>query len=297
MKLAALYCVKNEEEFLPFSVATVVPYVDEVVIINNRSTDRTMEVAGLLPDKRVNLEYNSIEEIRYKLVNIDSDFDEKCEFNMRNESLKHVSNDIDWLVVLDADQLLSDGWRDAIDPILKNPKAEAIAAIYVHLVGSYQHMDKGLYQRTAKGDTPITWAFFRRTPHLECRPASEVCGWAKPQHHASFERSCKSGSTFRCPGVSLFHYGFAKRNMMEMTLYRIHRGDYGHEDETKSRMSAELKSSGNPFSIVGPVHPVNYLPKQVPTVMRPLLDRYTLELDKDGNILKRTITATGELAQ
>ena len=284
MKLAALYCVKNEEEFLPLSVASVSPFVDEVVIINNRSTDRTMELAKSIPHHKV------------KLVDIDSDFDEKCEYNMRNESLKHVSDDIDWLVVLDADQLLSDGWRNEIATMLEKPTAQAVGIRYDHLVGSYNHMDLGLYNKQANQKADPVWIFFKRTPHLQCRPAAEVCNWAKPQHHASFERSCTGGLS-KHTSVGLFHYGFAKRNMMEMSLYRIHRGDYGHEDSIKAEKSKELLESGNPFKFVGPVKEVGYLPKQVPSVIRPMLGKYKLELDEQGHILKRTIAATGELAQ
>jgi hypothetical protein len=197
------------------------------------------------------------------------------------------------VLALDGDQLLSDGWRGRVDRELKG-NTEAIGVTYEHHVGGYEHVDKGLYQLGQKGKADPIWCFFRMTDHLQCRPASDVCSWAKPFHHASFERSCNRAA--RVPTIRLHHYGFSKANMMEMSLYRIHRGDYGHEDSVKAAKSQELIESNNPFKFIGPVHPVDYGTRQMPAAIRSIHNRYTLELDSTGQILKRTITATGALA-
>lgn len=290
MKIAALYCVKNEEEFLPLSLATVAKYCDEIVLVDNGSTDSTAKICN-----------HAWSKTRTTYMYIPEDFDEKCEYGVRNESLKHVSKDIDWILALDADQLLSDGWREAVEPLLKNKATEAIAFNYEHYVGSYEHIDKAFWEKQhGVAEHPQcslwVWAMFRNRTNLKSRPASEVCSWAKPFHHASFERSLL-GPKKQCPEVTLFHYGFSKRNMMEMSAYRIHRGDYGHEPERKAQVTKELLESGNPFKFVGPVHAVDYGPDKVPAVMRDKWGYYSLKLDERGFIQERRIAATGELAK
>ncbi|MBC7239947.1 MAG: glycosyltransferase, partial [Chloroflexi bacterium] len=37
--------VLNEEEFLPYSIRSIYNVVDEIVVVDNGSTDRTLEVA------------------------------------------------------------------------------------------------------------------------------------------------------------------------------------------------------------------------------------------------------------
>lgn len=283
MTITALYVVRDEMEFLPLSIATIFDGVNEIVIVNNRSVDGTLEYAQTLSKHQG--------KPVVKVVNMDTIFDESCEFNVRNESLKHCTGD--WILALDGDQLLSDGWREKVVPMLENTNCEAIGVRYEHHVGSYEYVDKGLYEKGVNAD-PI-WCFFRRTPHLQCRPAADVCAWAKEQHHASFERSCKSGSLFKTRDITLFHYGFAKRNMMEMSAYRIHRGDYGHDPARKKLLTAELLESGNPFKFIGPVQRVDYGAEFVPSVMRERFGKtYLLELDSAGQIVSRKL-ATGEL--
>lgn len=291
MKIAALYCVKNEEEFLPLSLETVAPHVDEVIVIDNGSNENMRGVHHQALGRYTNLQ----------LVDIKGDFDEKCEFNVRNESLKYVRKDIDWILALDADQLMSDGWKKNIMPWLKQPQLNCVAVNYEHFVGSYEHIDKAFWEKQHKlAEHPqvslFVWCFFRNRPDLRSRPAAEVCSWAKPQHHASFERSMRGGF-WKCEDVTLFHYGFSKRNMMEMSAYRIHRGDYGHEPERKAQVTKELLESGNPFKFVGPVHAVDYGPDKVPSVMRDKWGYYSLKLDEQGFIQERRIASTGELAQ
>lgn len=290
MKIALLICAKNEEEFLPLCLATAAPFVQEIVIVNNASTDGTAKVIS-----------EAIRQYGAKAVYMADDFDAKCEFNVRNESLKHVSKDMDWILALDADQLLSDGWQGHIRALARQPQVQCIAVNYEHFVGSYEHIDKAFWEKQhgLKEHPQVSlwvWTFFRNTPQLRSRPAAEVCSWAKPQHHASFERSL-TGGFVKCPQVTLFHYGFSKRNMMEMSAYRIHRGDYGHEPERKAQVTKELRESGNPFKFVGPVHAVDYGPERMPAVLREKWGHYKLEMNEEGFIQSRRISATGELAQ
>lgn len=278
MRLSVLYCTKNEAEFIELSVAAVAPFVDEIIIFDTLSTDGTLEIARemAVKDRRINV------------ISHHEDFDAACEFNVRNLALKHCTQE--WIAVLDADQLLSDNWLKSVYPLMQRKELECIGIRYEHLVGSYEYVHK-----PECGVPSHVWCLFRNTPHLQCRPAAEVCSWAKPQHHASHERSCRSGSLIKSDDVMLFHYGFAKRGMMGMAIYRANRGDHGHEPDVKTARIKELQDSGNPFLFCGPVERVKYGKDHVPSVMRDAFDNtYRLVLDESDHIKDRIVIATGE---
>lgn len=280
--ITALYCTKNESEFLERSVSTVLPHVHEVIIFDTLSTDGTKEIASSLTKL----------DSRIKLIEHDTDFDHGCEFAVRNKALSLCSQG--WVLAMDADQLMSDNWLDAVRDTMQDPECECIGVTYEHLVGSYEYVHADT--DTLGNKVPdVTWVLFRRTNHLRWRAAAEVCAWAKEQHHASAERSCGPGSLRRCMSAKQVHYGFAKRNAMEMSIYRVGRGDFGHTPEQKQEKINQLLESGNPFKFCGPVKRVDYGPEQVPFVMRDAFDKtYKLELDQDGFIQKRIHVPSGE---
>jgi len=278
MTITALYCLKNEVEFIERSVATVIHQVEEIVLFDTGSTDGTIEAIKRIEARAF---ISAAPMPRIKFIQHPVDFDHGCEYATRNVALTHCTKD--WVLALDADQLMSDGWRDQVDPYMRDHAAECIGVNYEHLVGSYEYVHK-----PECGVPPTTWVLFRRTPHLHWKSASEVCEWARPEHHASAERSCRPGSLRVCTSATCFHYGFAKRNMMEMAIYRVGRGDSGHAPEKKQELIGLLKESNNPFLFCGPVERVKYGREKVPAVMREAFDNtYKLELDGEGRILRR----------
>jgi glycosyltransferase involved in cell wall biosynthesis len=289
--ITALYLVKNEIEFMPRSVATVIDGVDEVVIIDTQSTDGTFEKAKEM----------AAHNPKIKVHQFEADFDSACEFNCRNRSVAYASGD--WLLTPDADQLLSDGWRAHIDKYLRDHRCESIAVGFEHLVGSYEYIHKSFYEKqknpSLHPDVPLTQTcFFRRTNTLAARAAADTCPQFRPQHHSRMDESVPYRARRICNEITMSHYGFAKLNSMYMGEYRVLRGDYGHTQERKDELIAEIRKSHNGFKFVGSVTRVDYDrngPK-VPSVMRPLFDNtYRLELDADGFIQKRTFASTGEL--
>jgi len=46
MTLSALLCCKNEEAFLALCLEHIEPYVDEIIVVDNGSTDKTKEIAS-----------------------------------------------------------------------------------------------------------------------------------------------------------------------------------------------------------------------------------------------------------
>ena len=75
--------VLNEEKFLKRSLENVSPYVDEIVIVDGGSVDKTLRIAE-----------------NFKARIIHSPWKEDFAFQ-RNVSLKHARKD--WILVIDAD--------------------------------------------------------------------------------------------------------------------------------------------------------------------------------------------------
>jgi glycosyltransferase involved in cell wall biosynthesis len=87
MKLSLCMIVKNEEATLSKSLSSVKNVVDEMVVLDTGSTDRTPEIAKKFGAKVHHFEWCN-------------DFSAA-----RNEALKYVTGD--WILVLDADETLS----------------------------------------------------------------------------------------------------------------------------------------------------------------------------------------------
>jgi glycosyltransferase involved in cell wall biosynthesis len=99
-KLSLCTIVKNEENSLPQCLHSVKDVVDEMVVLDTGSTDRTVEIAEQLGAKVYHYEWCN-------------DFSAA-----RNEALKYVSGE--WILVLDADEVLS----DRIVPLIKTAIAD-----------------------------------------------------------------------------------------------------------------------------------------------------------------------------
>jgi hypothetical protein len=93
--------VKNEERFLPTCLASVSGVVDEIVVLDTGSTDRTCEIALAAGATLAHFEWCD-------------DFSAA-----RNAALKHVTSD--WVLVLDADEVLANGAGAALRAALNHP--------------------------------------------------------------------------------------------------------------------------------------------------------------------------------
>ena len=96
---------KNEEKHLEQCLESVKNVVDEIIVIDTGSTDKTKEIAKKFGAKIID----------FKWVD---DFSAA-----RNESLKHASKD--WILVLDADEVLDDEGCKAIKELVEDEEADA----------------------------------------------------------------------------------------------------------------------------------------------------------------------------
>lgn len=102
--LSLCMIVKNEESNLKSCLSQVAPFVDEIIIVDTGSTDNTKTIASEFTDKIYD----------FKWCN---DFSKA-----RNYSISKASND--WILILDADEAVTDFFRYSIDMFIKNPSNE-----------------------------------------------------------------------------------------------------------------------------------------------------------------------------
>lgn len=108
--LSLCMIVKNEEQYLSDCLASATPFVDEIIVIDTGSTDRTVDIAKAAGARLFHEEWRD-------------DF-----AAARNRSLCHATGD--WILVLDADERLSgDGGRIMRDRI----EVPGVAAYLVRL--------------------------------------------------------------------------------------------------------------------------------------------------------------------
>jgi glycosyltransferase involved in cell wall biosynthesis len=113
--ISACMIVKNEEKLLPRCLDSVKDYVDEIIVVDTGSTDKTVQVA---------LGYGA--EVHHHPW--ENDFSKH-----RNQSISYAKRD--WIFVIDADEMLFQ-WDEVIYQTLKNKNVDSI---YVKVENVYSH--------------------------------------------------------------------------------------------------------------------------------------------------------------
>ncbi len=131
-RVSALYIVRNEEEYFPFSVRAIHDAVDEIVVVDNGSTDRTPAIARGIPKVRL-------------LSSPAEDFSA-----LWNLGLQHVTGD--WFLFLAADEVFYPDLREALPRLTARTDVDAYTCWFYHLMRSYWFMQNssdrdGLFYR------------------------------------------------------------------------------------------------------------------------------------------------------
>jgi tetratricopeptide (TPR) repeat protein len=111
-RLSAVMIVRDEEQMLPSCLRSIKGVVDEIVVVDTGSRDRTVEIAQELGARVVHRAW-------------DGSF-----AAARNASLDHATGD--WVIVLDADERLFPGDADALRGVLAKPWRTAAHVEIVH---------------------------------------------------------------------------------------------------------------------------------------------------------------------
>lgn len=98
MKVRVLTLCKNEEQIMPFFIQHYSPWVDEIIIIDGYSTDRSLDIAYALGGNKIKVKKHAFD--TGKEVN-----DELFK-NIRNIEWKENAESFDWIIICDMDEFL-----------------------------------------------------------------------------------------------------------------------------------------------------------------------------------------------
>ncbi|MBL7196926.1 MAG: tetratricopeptide repeat protein [Candidatus Omnitrophica bacterium] len=104
-RISLCMVVKNEEKYLPYCLKSVRQIVDEIVIVDTGSTDKTLEIAKRYGACIINYKWNNLTDLSYA----------------RNISLQAAKNN--WVLVLDADESIAKKDLFKMVGLAKNNKA------------------------------------------------------------------------------------------------------------------------------------------------------------------------------
>lgn len=138
MKITVNCLIKNEERFVWFALNSVLDWVDEILVWDTGSTDKTIEIVKLIDNPKVKFQKKGLQ-TRKELV------------ALRQQMLK--MSDCDWVMILDGDEVWG---RKAIEDCkhkVLNAKADVVVSPVKMLVGDifhYQEERAGQYSIAGK---------------------------------------------------------------------------------------------------------------------------------------------------
>jgi glycosyltransferase involved in cell wall biosynthesis len=138
--ISCLYCVHNEEDFIKTSLELVLPYVEEIIFVNNGSTDKTREIVENLKNPKIKI--------------YDYPYNEPIDMGaVRTFSLEKATGDFFWQI--DADEWYPKESCEAIVSACEAPgEAISFRVPYYNLSWRYgwkqadfQHYPDRIYKR------------------------------------------------------------------------------------------------------------------------------------------------------
>ncbi|WP_165847645.1 TPR domain-containing glycosyltransferase [Ammonifex thiophilus] len=176
MSLLSLCVIaKDEEEDLPRLLSSVRGVVDEIILVDTGSTDRTVEIARGFGAKVCFFPWTG-------------DFSEA-----RNFSLDQATGD--WIIFLDADEELAEGEGEKLRQILNAGTADAYSVIVVNFVGEREGVDAVLNPSVR---------IFRNRPEYRFRGSiHEQIGPVIQEHGGKIEYT----------NIKINHYGYLSNSV------------------------------------------------------------------------------------
>ena len=179
--------VKNEEQNLPKCLRSAKPVVDEIIIVDTGSTDKTKDIARAFGAKIYEMEWKD-------------SFAEA-----RNHSISKASGQ--WILVLDADEVVSPKDYDQVPKIVENgkPRSTAYALItrnYINRpnVEGWREND-GIYGMEEAG---IGWFPSRK---VRLFPNDRRIRFENPVHEFVEPSLSRAGINLKLANIVIHHYG------------------------------------------------------------------------------------------
>lgn len=232
----------NEAEFIGDALATTVPFVDEVVVIDQGSTDGTLDILKRFP---------KVCEVRS-----DGTFLTRGEKYYRDLAIQLCTSD--WLMMIDADEIMSPEWHIIARGFLSEHKDEfgMVLIDYYQMVGS---VDFHTHDSPLPNERPM---FIRRHPRLQATESlnGTMC-------HCNYTAHIEPKEFARLPpSAAVFHMGYCKSDLATRFERNIERGDW---DRTEAGKLALLKRAvEDPLSLLQNCVPSRISPALLPECMR-----------------------------
>lgn len=155
MKIVGHCLVKDEERFIWYAINSVIDYLDEIMVWDTGSKDRTIEIIELIK--------NSNPKVTTKLLKVD----EKEIQNVRQKMLDETNGD--WIFILDGDEIwYEDGIKDLVTKIQDTKESfDLVVNPNYMLIGDLYH-----YQEYAAGRYKIG----DRVGHFNIRALRNIPG-------------------------------------------------------------------------------------------------------------------------
>ena len=152
--LSALICAKNEQDFVKLCLEHLEPYVDEIIFVDNGSTDKTKEIAG---------QFKKVKLFDYPVTNNMAE--------VRNFSLSKATGD--WFIQVDCDEIYPASEMKKIREFIETTDAISARVHYKNLAwrsgyaqAEFGHYPDRLYRRDVvegyRGVLPVDMTYVKR---------------------------------------------------------------------------------------------------------------------------------------
>lgn len=172
-RVSAMYYVKNEEEFAPYSILSIYNAVDEIVVVDNGSTDQTRERLSVF------------DKVRW-FENTTEDFSE-----LGNFALSRCRGD--WILYMGGDEVFYRDIEEVLPVLVEYDRIDGYTCRFFNLMLGWDHM-----QNVDEHDSRFQRIFlFQNRPEVR---------FVNPLH----ESLTGIGSVIADSGLHYVHYGYAK---------------------------------------------------------------------------------------
>lgn len=226
--ITALIKFRNEELFLKYAIASILPYVDNILLVNNRSTDNSREIATQFVSKTVKLIDCNLELGTHACSQADY-------YNWCTEQTDPAT---DYIFKFDGDAVVLDSIQEVIE-LARSSRFDLISFWGHNLFGDHRHKRKA-YGGKIGGEPFIFRRNFKYTLHPDGYAViyknSGICheytgipalhlniksGWhylLREQHH--YHRHSKSNRSLEEWTKQRFHNITTEINRVETELLR-----------------------------------------------------------------------------
>jgi len=268
--ISAHMLVKNEEAYIEASIRSIHDIVDEIVVIDNGSTDRTQDIL------------TSFDKV--KVIYYEGDWMEVGEHNLRNAGLRECKGKFIW--IWDGDEVLYEGQKGMILSLLDDEFIGCWRFKQLEFFGDHFHLQDQYRGPELDGEGEIIPGYGRQVIHghpiiYRSHPGLRYVENAGMKYglHSAIRGTQKPNSEAYCPDILYAHYGSCKSNsrLYNKTLFYYDGvkdpNDMCHTEEFLSQIESD--------------NPLGYHPDQA---VRPFFGRHPIYMEGNAMIFHRIET-------